>query len=227
MEKTIKTKQLFANYLRTLYTEPSKEELKWAQEKCKTLTSLSWCAVFPNLRLARCLLSYYLILLKCPDYAYKNTVELVETRFNNEGGIQELIEHRGVVIITHSSMSIRNKLMLETLLHIISERIYCERTTIVVSNVVKDEGEYLYYDHNKIMQLIPCDISGSAKNIDSAGVSPILHKPVKSFIPTYTKIEGKNSSRPLANIVKSKSLAAEKQLKNRAAMIEESTQDAI
>lgn len=226
IEQIKQTKQLFSNYLRELYVEPTAEELAWIKTRYKSITDNSWCAIISDPRLVKGLLSYFLVAQGCPDYAYINTVDLVEERFKEERTIQEFVEHPGIVIIRHSNMSIRNKLMLETLMYIISERAYKNKRTIIISNTVKDEGEYLYYEHSKITKLIPCDIS--CKLPGGSGTNKPLAKTVSTPSHKSSSINPRTSSRPLANIMaENASVTKERKLKDRAAAIEESAKDAI
>lgn len=212
-EETELIKNLFSNYLRNLYIELSPEELAWVKERQLKISSSQWSAIVPSINLTKGILSYYLISQRCPEYLYKTSVDLIEDRFDDEKKIKEIVDFNGIVILRHSATFIRNKLMFETLMYIVAERCYKRKSIIVVSDVVKDKGEYIYYDHDALAKYISCDVSAGlfAKTSMHSAVST-------SSIPHPHA----NSSRPLANIVKS-----EQQLKSRSKSIEEGAKNAI
>ena len=227
MEKTEQsnlTKSLFMNYLRDFYIELTPDELAWVQAKFKEITNRSWCAVIPDIRKTKGLISYYLISLKCPEYRFINTVDLVQERFNDEETtIRNLIAFQGIVIIRHMTSCIKNKLMMETLMYILNEREYKNRVAVVVSELAKDQGEYTYYDHNEVQKYLTCSIldtehsvSLMKSNLRPNSKSDAKYKPnvQSSYVPKISSA----SSRPLAN------LNAENKLKNRAKMIEENSE---
>ncbi len=167
-------------------------------------------------------LSYFLISKKCPEYKMCNTVSLVESRFDEEENIVKgLIEYNGILIIRHSSTFIRNKLMLETLMYVISERKYKNKDTIVVSNILQDKGEYTYYDHSLIQKYLP-----AIENEHRCIASPSLISTRKSSCSPLMR----TSCRPLANMNLDRDqekAEKEQKLKTRAKYIEEGSKNAV
>lgn len=220
-EKANLTKQLFKNYLRDLYIELIPEELALVKAKCDKIKDRSWCAVIPDIRSLKGILSYYLILNKCPEYKLMTTVDLIESRFSEE--TKDLVTFEGILILRHSIASIRNKLMLETLLYLVAERAYKNKDTIVISDVARDKGEYLYYDMDSVIKYIPNQLNEES-SILSIGKSFKDEKANKSSVNTL--IKASPHTRPLANI-RADRILKEQQLKDRSKSIEESAKNAI
>lgn len=220
-EKANLTKQLFKNYLRDLYIELTPDELALVKAKCDKIKDRSWCAVIPDIRLLKGILSYYLILNKCPEYKLMTTVDLIESRFSEE--TKDLVTFEGILILRHSIASIRNKLMLETLLYLVAERAYKNKDTIVISDVARDKGEYLYYDMDSVIKYIPNQLNEES-SILSIGKPFKDEKANKSLVNTL--IKSSPHTRPLANM-KADRILKEQQLKDRSKSIEESAKNAI
>lgn len=218
MEKKV-VKKLFLNYLRELYIELSKKDLESVKEVVSKITTSSWCMVAEDFDFIKGVLCYFLVSKKCPDYKICNTVSLVEARFEEEENIaKNLIEYSGILIIRHSCTFIRNKLMLETLLYILSERSYKGKRTIVVSNILQDKGEYVYYDHSLVQKYIP-SVGLEHRYI----VNPSIGATRKSTVPT-----SRTSCRPLANMNLNQVKAEKEQkLKTRMKYIEEGSKNAV
>lgn len=222
MEERSEIDKLFSNYLRGLYIKPSEEELAWIKTEIPLIVEKSWCAIISDMRKIKGLLSYYLILNKCPEYEYYTTVDLVEQRFDDENSIRNLVAYDGILILRHSATFIRNKLMLETVMYIIAERAYKNRATIMISDAILDKGEHVYYDHNKIVKYITCDIS--ERTLTASRNVPLAHKIGSKPSPLLRA----HASRPLANINKGEDkFSAEQQLQDRSKSIEENAKNAI
>lgn len=221
MEERNLTKQLFSNYLRSLYIEMNTEELAWVKKNIHSVKSTSWATVIANPHLAKGFLSYYLIARECPEYKLVTTAELVDLRFvDDEAPIRALIDFDGILILRHSNTFIRNKLMFETLIYIVAERAHKNREIIVVSDVFKDSGEYVYYDHTKVTTHVTDLALGNSLN---PGSTRILTKPAAGASSTRQSSGG---SKPLANLGLAK-LSKEQTLKNRVKSIEENSKNAI
>lgn len=162
-QRRLDTKLLFKNYLRTLYCEVSPQDVDIIKSKLAHVrTGESWCLVHPDYDFIRKLLCYYLVCLGCPDYIDTTTIDIVNQRFTEDGEdpVRHLINYPGILIIRHSSSFIRNKLMLETILNIASERSYKNRITIITSDRASDVGEYIYYNHDQIKRYVKVDLTG-------------------------------------------------------------------
>lgn len=224
MEQTSINKRIFQNYLRSLYVELTPEESSWIKSKLASVDSPSWCAVVQNVRLSKGLLAYYLIASKFPEYKCVSSVDVLEGRFDEEENRvtpKELIAYPGILIIRHSNSNIRNKIMFETVKYVVSERSYLEKPTVVVSNVQKDSGDYIYYNHDYIKMYIPCDISD---NIPKSASMPLAKD--GSRAKTSGFVPSSSSCKPLAAL-KSEKKDKEQELKNRSKFIEETAKSAI
>lgn len=218
MEQKSQVKQLFSNYLRELYIEIRSEDLEEVKSICSKIQGNSWCLVEEDPDFMKSILSYFLVSRKCPEFKTLDTVSLIETRFDDEvKSTSGLIDYQGILILRHSSAFIRNKLIMETLLYIISERKYKNRSTIMVSNVAQDRGEYTYYDHNEIQKFLPA--------IGSSMENSRIHSSVTKIRRTASL--RKSASRPLANINFSEEKTKDQKIKNRAKCIEEETKNAV
>ena len=117
--------------------------------------------------------------------------------------------------------------MFETLLHIVAERQYKEKETIVVSDIAKDSGEYIYYDHDRVMKYIPCNVLSQSSKLIQSSIPKSTQSPAQ-VKPAATSAKSKEKfSRPLANIAKASKLSTEQQAKDRSKLIEESAKNAI
>ena len=212
------TKRIFTNYLRDLCVKLDESSLSKIRSSVSKETPNSWCGLIPDPDLLRGALGYFLVSHKCPEYFLINTVDMTNRRFEDDvKSLSELVTFSGTLIIKHSSACIRNKLMLETLLYVISERGYKRRNTIVVSDTPLDKGEHIYYSQAEVLKHIPYEIRIES---DSAKTSLISSR-LKSVKSTASK----TSARPLANM-KHKT-ARNEQLSNRAACIEEGAGGAV
>lgn len=220
MEEKQLTKQLFRNYLRDLYVEMSKEEIQWAKEECSKISGFSWNIVLSDARQAKNLLSYFLVSKNCPEYKLITTTDLIEHRFDDENSsIRDIISFPGIIIIRHSSNFIRNKLMFETVMNIVSERSYKEKPIIVVSDTTKDEGGYLYYSQESVAKYIPSILLGSS--------SKLIQNRNSATKPTSRpKSVSKVSSKPLANKNIDR-VTKENQMVERSKAIEEGAKNAV
>jgi hypothetical protein len=237
-EKRELIKKLFSNYLREFYIELTPEEVEWAKAKCAKITDSSWTAVMTSQRQIKGLISYYLISKKNPEYKALTTVELVEHRFDDEetSTIRDLICYKGILILRHSASFIKNKLMFETLMNIVSERTYRNNPVIVISDIMKDVGGYVYYDHNLVIKYVTNNISSSSSPALSAStistlnttsiISPVVSETEHVQREALTLHRKSPSSRPLINVTRDKA-CLENQLKNRSQFIEDSTKNAI
>lgn len=221
MEEKQLTKQLFKNYLRDLYIEMTSEEVEWAKGECSKISGNSWNVVLTDPRQAKSLLSYYLVSKNCPEYKLITTTDLIEHRFDDENSsIRELIHFPGIVVLRHSSNFIRNKLMFETIMNIVSERSYKEKPVIVISDTTKDEGGYLYYSQESVSKYIPSILfnSNSGKLIQNRNIA----KPTSSRPRAVSKV----SSKPLANKNIDRA-TKEAQMVERSKAIEEGAKNAV
>lgn len=223
MEERSLAKKMFQNYLRDLYIEVVPEEVEWIKSIIENVSSASWCCILKESRKIKGLLSYYLVSKGCPEYLYITSSELVERRFDDDLSIQEFIDFGGIVILKHSSAYIRNKLTFETLLHIVAEREYKNKPTIVISDIAKDSGDHIYYDHERVSKYIQCCVSvqNSSGLIHRAPSSPLqkITPTVPASVSVSTSASScERTSRPLANLLKSK---------DRSKLIEENAKNAI
>jgi hypothetical protein len=243
-EKRKLIKKLFSNYLREFYIELTPEEVGWVRAKCTKITESSWTAVMSSQRQIKGLISYYLVSKKHPEYRALTTVELVEHRFDDEetSTIRDLICYQGILILRHSASFIKNKLMFETLMNIVSERTYRNNPVIVISDIMKDVGGYVYYDHNLVIKYIPNNLSGSCSPALSASalnttsvsstsntasiINPVISETEHVQREALTLHRKSPSSRPLINISRNKA-CLENELKSRSQFIEDSTKNAI
>ena len=179
----VDTKLLFKNYLRNLYCEVSPKDVATIKSRLMHLQrNESWCLVHPDYDFIRKMLCYYLISSGCPEYLDTTSIDIVNQRFMEDGEdpVRYFIGYHGILIIRHSSNFIRNKLMLETMLNIASERSYKNRITIITSDRASDAGEYIYYNHDQIRKFIKTDLSAVRQ-------SPIIHKQGLTVAPTQSK----------------------------------------
>lgn len=154
------------------------EDMPLIKEKMKLIgDATSWCMCSPNQVFMQKLLCYFLVARGCPEFLEVATIDMVEQRFfeDEENPVRNLISFAGIVIIRHSSHLIRNKLMLETLLNVVSERFRRGKSTIVISDKSLDVGDYTYYDHKQVKHYIQPDITGASKE-----VSPVRSLPTSS-----------------------------------------------
>lgn len=213
MEETNLTKKLFSNYLRNLYIEMTPEELNWVKDSVKHISKNSWCAIITGTRILKGLLSYYLISRGCPEYRILTTSELIDLRFLDEtSSFKDLIEFDGILILRYSEMFVHNKLTFESLMHVVSERIYKSKAIIVISDVAKDIGRdsnnYVYYDHSRVSECI-----GSSGIKSTPVKSSTKNKPSAS--PVRQSSHG-STNKPLANM----RIARENSLESRVQSIE-------
>lgn len=182
MEQKIDPKLLFKNYLRDMFITVNLEDLPRIKEKLATIgDSSSWCYHNPDRIFTQKLLCYYLISKGCPEFMELSTIDMVENRFYNdeESPTKYLIYFPGILILRHSSNLIRNKLMQETLMNVISERARRGKSIIVVSDKAVDAGEYTYYDHKQVKQFVYPDISGASLDKPIASSRPHVSSPSK------------------------------------------------
>lgn len=174
MEKRVVDSQiLFKNYLRSLFVQLEPARIPKLKAVVSKILEPTWCSVISDPVFTRELLSYYLVSRGCPEFRDYTTSDLVQERFNTEDlhAIKSVAKLDCILILRHSSDFIRNKLMMETSLNVVAERVQQGRPTIVVSDKLLDSGEYVYYDHEQIKKYIPYNVNINRETVSKTAVT--------------------------------------------------------
>ena len=105
----------------------------------------------------------------------------------------------------------------------INEREYKNKPTIVISDIAKDSGDHIYYDHERVSKYIQCCVSvqnssGLIHRVPSSPLQKITPTVPASVSASTSASSCERTSRPLANLLKSK---------DRSKLIEENAKNAI